>query len=168
MSPLHRSCASSGSTLKPMTFVLRFANSALSRATVPSSVVHTGVKSFGCEKSTAQLSCFHSWKRTGPSVVWASKSGAMSPSWMDMMVSWEDEMGLALVDAKEARRPGNRDAAPSPRVGRGDEHGLEQHAVAPLDVAKSCLTRERVLRVEVELAARQRGVVAHRDREHAA
>ena len=39
-----------------MTFTLRLSNSGLSFATVPSSVVHTGVKSFGCENSTPQLS----------------------------------------------------------------------------------------------------------------
>jgi hypothetical protein len=44
----------------------------------PSSVVHTGVKSFGCEKSTAQELPIQSWKRILPSVVCASKSGAVS------------------------------------------------------------------------------------------
>ena len=38
------------------TFTLRFANSSLSFAVAPSSVVHTGVKSAGCEKSTPQPS----------------------------------------------------------------------------------------------------------------
>src|SRR5262249_43843522 len=45
---------------------------------VPSSVVHTGVKSFGCENSTVQLLPIQSWKRILPSVVSASKSGAIS------------------------------------------------------------------------------------------
>ena len=62
-----------------MTFTLRLSNSGLSAATRPSSVVHTGVKSFGCEKSTAQLSPFQSWKLIGPSVLSAVKSGASSP-----------------------------------------------------------------------------------------
>src|SRR6476619_6716110 len=48
------------------------------RAMYPSSVVHTGVKSFGCENSTAHESPIHSWKLIGPSVVCASKSGAVS------------------------------------------------------------------------------------------
>src|SRR5690349_20334278 len=56
----------------------RLSNSGLSRAIVPSSVVHTGVKSFGCENSTTQLLPIHSWNRILPSVVWASKSGAVS------------------------------------------------------------------------------------------
>ena len=50
---------SSGSTLNPITFTLLFSNSRFSEATRPSSVVQTGVKSFGWEKSTAQLSPFH-------------------------------------------------------------------------------------------------------------
>ena len=41
--------------------------------------MHTGVKSFGCEKSTAHESPSHSWKWIVPSVVCASKSGAVSP-----------------------------------------------------------------------------------------
>ena len=35
----------------------------------PSSVVQTGVKSFGCETITAQLPPSHSWKLIRPSVV---------------------------------------------------------------------------------------------------
>ena len=46
---------------------------------VPSSVVQTGVKSLGCENSTPQESPSQSWKRIFPSVVSASKSGAVSP-----------------------------------------------------------------------------------------
>ncbi|MDT4870345.1 hypothetical protein FQZ97_1054180 [compost metagenome] len=48
-------------------------------AVKPSSVVHTGVKSAGCENSTAQLPPSHSWKRMRPSLESCSKSGAMSP-----------------------------------------------------------------------------------------
>ena len=47
---------SSGSTLIPINFTLRWSNSDLRRAKAPSSVVHTGVKSLGCEKSIPQLS----------------------------------------------------------------------------------------------------------------
>ena len=57
----------------------RLSNSGFSRAMVPSSVVQTGVKSFGCENSTTQLLPIQSWKRILPSVVSASKSGAVSP-----------------------------------------------------------------------------------------
>ena len=45
----------------------RRSNSGLMLAMYPSSVVQTGVKSFGCEKSTAHESPIHSWKRIGPS-----------------------------------------------------------------------------------------------------
>ena len=40
--------------------------------------MQTGVKSFGCEKSTAYPSPTHSWKLIGPAVVSAVKSGAVS------------------------------------------------------------------------------------------
>src|SRR3989441_12928725 len=46
--------------------------------------MHTGVKSFGWEKSIAHLSPIHSWKRIFPSVVSAVKSGASSPMRMAM------------------------------------------------------------------------------------
>ncbi len=62
-----------------MILVLRLSNSGFSGAMVPSSVVQTGVKSFGCENSTPQELPSHSWKRILPSVVSASKSGAVSP-----------------------------------------------------------------------------------------
>src|ERR1700733_12912330 len=80
MSLIHRWCESSGSTLTAMTFTFRLANSFLSLATAPSSVVQTGVKSAGCEKRTPQLSPSHWWKSTLPSVVCAVKLGAVSPS----------------------------------------------------------------------------------------
>jgi hypothetical protein len=41
-------------------------------------VVQTGVNTFGCENKTAQESPIQSWKRMRPSVVSASKSGAVS------------------------------------------------------------------------------------------
>src|SRR5215210_1414411 len=71
---------STGSTERPMIFTLRRSNSGLIFAMYPSSVVQTGVKSFGCEKSTAHESPIQSWKRICPWVVSASKSGAVSPS----------------------------------------------------------------------------------------
>src|ERR671932_7206 len=63
-----------------MIFTFRLSNSGLIFAMYPSSVVHTGVKSLGCENSTAHESPIQSWKRMRPSVVSASKSGAVSPS----------------------------------------------------------------------------------------
>src|SRR5438309_977431 len=50
----HSACRSTGSTDRPMIFTLRLSNSGLMRAIYPSSVVQTGVKSLGCENSTAQ------------------------------------------------------------------------------------------------------------------
>src|SRR5437763_9959430 len=61
-----------------MIFVLRFANSGCSLAIYPSSVVQTGVKSFGCENRIAQPSPIQVWKLIVPWVVSAVKSGAVS------------------------------------------------------------------------------------------
>src|SRR6266498_4271968 len=72
-------CLSTGSTDSPMILTFLRSNSGLIFAMYPSSVVHTGVKSRGCENSTAQESPIQSWKRVRPSVVSASKSGAVSP-----------------------------------------------------------------------------------------
>src|SRR5688572_5590079 len=72
-------CLSTGSTLSPITLVLRLSNSGLSLAMYPSSVVHTGVKSLGCEKITAHELPIQSWNLMRPSVVSASKLGATSP-----------------------------------------------------------------------------------------
>src|SRR5918996_5443912 len=67
------------STERPTILTFLRSNSGLIFAMYPSSVVHTGVKSFGCENRTAHESPIHSWNRIGPSVVSASKSGAVSP-----------------------------------------------------------------------------------------
>ncbi len=64
------------STLIPMILQSRWSNSFLRPATAPSSVVQTGVKSFGCENRIAHPSPIHSWKLMVPSVVSAVKSGA--------------------------------------------------------------------------------------------
>src|ERR687887_39445 len=79
MSLAHFSWSPTGSTESPMIFTFLRSNSSLMLAMYPSSVVHTGVKSLGCEKSTAHESPIQSWKRIRPSVVSASKSGAVSP-----------------------------------------------------------------------------------------
>ncbi len=67
---------------RAMVLTPRLAKSGCILATEPSSVVHTGVKSLGCEKSTAQLSPIHSWNFIGPIEVSASKSGTTSPRLM--------------------------------------------------------------------------------------
>ena len=90
MSSAQPSFRSIGSTDSPITLTPRRSNSGLIFAIVPSSVVQTGVKSLGCEKSTAHESPIQSWKRMRPSVVSASKSGASLPSWSRAAVagSW--------------------------------------------------------------------------------
>src|SRR5690348_18392393 len=79
--------SSTESTDRPMILTLRLSNSGLSRAIVPSSVVQTGVKSLGCENSTAHELPIQSWNLSLPSVVCASKSGAVSPILNDMDAS---------------------------------------------------------------------------------
>src|SRR6266478_8906697 len=59
-----------------MILQLRFSNSGFSPAMYPSSVVHTGVKFFGCENRMAQPFPIHSWKLIRPCVVSAVKLGA--------------------------------------------------------------------------------------------
>src|SRR6478735_4348524 len=68
-----------GSTETASTLTPRLFHSSSRAATRPSSVVQTGVKSAGWLKRTAQLASFQSWKRIGPSVVVASKSGRSRP-----------------------------------------------------------------------------------------
>src|SRR5205807_10398855 len=86
MSRAHFSWSETASTLRPMTLVLRLSNSGLIFAMYPSSVVQTGVKSFGCEKRTAQESPIQSWNWIFPSVVSASKSGAVSLIWRAILI----------------------------------------------------------------------------------
>src|SRR5215471_10736554 len=62
-----------------MIFTFLRSNCGFIFAMYPSSVVQIGVKSFGCENKTAHESPIQSWKRIRPSVVCASKSGAVSP-----------------------------------------------------------------------------------------
>ena len=69
---------------------------------MPSSVVHTGVKSAGCEYSTPQLSPSHWWKWMGPSLDCCSKSGAMSPRRKVMTVL----RGMDLVSSRPQVRSG--------------------------------------------------------------
>ena len=80
MSPAQPLWDSTESTERPISLVLRLSNSGLALENAPSSVVQTGVKSFGWENRIPQLSPSHSWKLMVPSVVSAVKSGAVSPS----------------------------------------------------------------------------------------
>src|SRR5450631_1448921 len=81
MSSDHFACLSTGSTLSPISLTPRLSNSGFNLASAPSSVVQTGVKSFGCENNSAQLLPIQSWNLILPSVVSASKSGATAPIW---------------------------------------------------------------------------------------
>src|SRR5262245_27229811 len=85
MSLAQPECCSTGSTDRPMILTPRLSNSGLILAMYPSSVVQTGVKSLGCENSTHQELPIQSWNLIFPSVVWASKSGAVSLIASDMM-----------------------------------------------------------------------------------
>ena len=55
MSLIQLLCDSTGSQDRAMHLMLRLANSGISAATAPNSVVQTGVKSAGCEKRTPHL-----------------------------------------------------------------------------------------------------------------
>src|SRR5258706_14660468 len=106
MSLAQRAWSLTGSTDSPMTLQFRLANSGSSFARAPSSVVHTGVKSLGCENSMPQESPSHSWNRIRPWVVSASKSGALSPIRSDIDVSLSGvppagEFSLRLQDAQQ-------------------------------------------------------------------
>src|ERR1700730_6892567 len=91
-----------------------------------------GVKSFGWENRTAQEPPIQSWKRILPSVVWASKSGAISPicsamTFLPLDIQHSD-FGVYIV----ARRSRNSDRAEtaiaSPAPGR--------RAAMPIDGCK--------------------------------
>src|SRR5260370_1198917 len=100
MSFAQRLWSSTGSADRPMILTLRRSNSDFNLAMVPSSVVHTGVKSFGWENSTAHLSPIHLWKSIGPSVVWAWKLGASSPMRKLMVGSWMKGWRFAAAEAE--------------------------------------------------------------------
>src|SRR5262249_31175880 len=87
MSSAHLECRSTGSTDRPTSLTPRLSNSGFSLARAPSSVVQTGVKSLGCENRRAQLLPIQSWNLIFPSVVSASKSGAVAPIGSGMVLS---------------------------------------------------------------------------------
>src|ERR1700724_3219703 len=103
MSSDHFECLSTGSTLSPISLTPRLSNSGFSLASAPSSVVQTGVKSFGCENNSAQLLPIQSWNLILPSVVWASKSGAVAPIWSAMvrphLIQFTEEFVLESIGA---------------------------------------------------------------------
>src|SRR5262245_46598802 len=96
----------------------------------PSSVVHTGVKSLGCENRIAQPSPIHSWKRIVPCVVSAVKSGASSFMRRDMVPL------LHFLLSKQYGTPWRHLGVP--RV------GTLVYFVPPSDVARSAKGQSRV------------------------
>src|SRR3972149_2876126 len=109
MSSDHFLWSSTESTLSPRILQFRLSNSGFSRAMYPSSVVHTGVKSFGWENNTHQESPAHSWKRMGPSVVCAPKSGALLPIRSAMAALLHSHETCSLL-------PGELEDRPIPRL----------------------------------------------------
>ena len=63
--------------------------------------MQTGVKSFGCENSTAHESPTHSWKSISPSVVSAVKSGASEP----IVSAMSPPFGAALITIQMKAMP---------------------------------------------------------------
>src|SRR3954465_11238625 len=136
MSFAHPSWSPVESTESPITFTLRRANSGLIFAMYPSSVVQTGVKSLGCENSTAHESPIQSWKLIFPSVVSASKSGAVSPIvsamwWLPSKLDKDSRLlllCLSLPGSAPEQPPGRqlRTGAPAQRADArdgGDQRG---------------------------------------------
>src|SRR3954463_16112895 len=97
MSSDHLAWRSTGSTERPISLTPRLSNSGFSLASAPSSVVQTGVKSLGCENNSAQLSPIQSWNLIFPSVVSASKSGAVAPIGSVMVLPHRIEFASEFV-----------------------------------------------------------------------
>src|SRR3546814_8151407 len=126
-------CESAGSTESPIVFTPRLSHSGRSRATSPSSVVQTGVKSLGWLKNRPQDDPSHSWKRIRPCVLSASKSGAIWPSWIDMR-----ESPLRPDDGT------SRPAEPaSVAWGRSEEHTSELQSLLRSAYAVFCLKKKK-------------------------
>src|SRR5882724_7311194 len=106
MSSDHFECLSTGSTLNPISLTPRLSNSGFNFARAPSSVVQTGVKSFGCENNSAQLLPIQSWNLILPSVVSASKSGATAPIWRAMfdLMSFKLQMNSLVQYSGQGRQ----------------------------------------------------------------
>src|SRR5215469_6394069 len=83
-----------------------------------------GVKSLGCEKSTAHESPIQSWNLMGPWVVFASKSGAVS--------LMESPIGFVCLPAWVPTRPAYYE--PSLRASENRCSGVGPKVVVQLDV----------------------------------
>src|SRR5436305_13061393 len=128
----HFAWLSTGSTERPMILTFRLSNSGLILAMYPSSVVHTGVKSRGWEKSTPQESPSHSWNLIFPSVVSASKSGAVSPSCSAMWSPWFEPLRTVEPTLRDS---GGRTQLALRAGERAHHRRVELRARAALDLA---------------------------------
>src|SRR4029453_13704652 len=113
MSSDHFAWRSTASTLSPISLTPRLSNSGFNFARAPSSVVQTGVKSFGGENKSAQLLPIQSWNLIFPSVVSASKSGAVVPIGSVMVLPDHIEFACEFVigrhrQYRDLRRPSER------------------------------------------------------------
>src|SRR5918998_1577328 len=155
MSPAHFAWLSTGSTESPMIFTSRRSNSGLILAMYPSSVVQTGVKSRGCENRTAQLSPIQSCQWISPSVVWAVKSGAVSPI-VKAMVSprcrgnpikadWESQNRISVADCAAMRE---EEAAFFERLRMPGEPRAHERAQVRAGRARFTVLTPRLLRME--------------------
>src|SRR6266849_1556142 len=88
-----------------MILQLRFWNSGCNPAMYPSSVVHTGVKSLGCENRIAQPFPIHSWKLILPWVVSAVKLGASELIRIDILISCVIERHLCKCRLLNPTKP---------------------------------------------------------------
>merc|ERR1711907_926573 len=79
MSPIHRRWESASSTLSAATLQLRAANSPDRLLKRPSSVVHTGVKSAGCEQRHSHEPSLYSYRSNGPKLDSPCTLGIASP-----------------------------------------------------------------------------------------
>jgi hypothetical protein len=104
--------------------VLRLSNCRfLRRANAPSSVVHTGVKSFGCEKKYQPVVADVIVQWIGPSVESRVKSGAISPNCRLMEISVNGCSGSCRVgqiawDSRVVWRVANQLAEPVRGIGQ--------------------------------------------------
>mmetsp|Transcript_30595 Transcript_30595/g.90817 ORF Transcript_30595/g.90817 Transcript_30595/m.90817 type:complete len:214 (+) Transcript_30595:233-874(+) len=89
----HARCSATGSQLRPISFTPSSRNCAAMAWQMPSSVVQTGVKSFGCEKRMVHAGsrARKSWNAKSPCVVLHSKSGRAAPILIPK--SWERTRG---------------------------------------------------------------------------
>src|SRR6187455_720394 len=144
MSFAQRLWSSTGSADRPMTLALRLSNSGFIFAMVPSSVVHTGVKSLGCENRIAHLSPIHWWKSIWPSVVCAWKLGAVSPMRSAMACSLKKAQ-LYRADARFCSRA-NSDIGGGERRHQTPASFAIEGDRARVDVARALLELAIVVR----------------------